>query len=72
MCHIRDVRQVLRQGKLAAVLELDAVLAVLRALVADHADDGAREDTCHSEHSRKLQLRTGTQKKVPGNLPVMK
>ena len=32
---VLDVRQVLRQRELAAVVQLDAVLAVLRANVAD-------------------------------------
>ena len=46
---VLDVRQVLRQRELAAVLQVDAVLAVLRANVADHANDRAGEDTCVEE-----------------------
>ena len=41
---VLDVRQVLRQRELAAVVQIDAVLAVLRANVADHANDRAGED----------------------------
>ena len=43
---VLDVRQVLRQRELAAVRQVDAVLAVLRANVADHANDRAGEDAC--------------------------
>ena len=46
---VLDVRQVLRQRELAAVLQVDAVLAVLRANVADHANDRAGEDACVEE-----------------------
>ena len=46
---VLDVRQVLRQRELAAVVQLDAVLAVLRANVADHANDRAGEDACVEE-----------------------
>ena len=46
---VLDVRQVLRQGKLAAAPQVDAVAAVLRANVADHANDRAGEDACVEE-----------------------
>ena len=46
---VLDVRQVLRQRELAAVPQVDAVLAVLRANVADHANDCAGEDACVEE-----------------------
>ena len=46
---VLDVRQVLRQRELAAVVQVDAVLAVLRANVADHANDRAGEDACVEE-----------------------
>ena len=46
---VLDVRQVLRQRELAAVLQVDAVLAVLRANVADQANDCAGEDACVEE-----------------------
>ena len=49
---VLDVRQVLRQRELAAVVEVD--LASLGADVADHADDGSGEDTCErrlADHS---------------------
>merc|ERR1711988_280794 len=41
---VLDVRQVLRQRELAAVVQLDAILAMLRANVADQANDCAGED----------------------------
>ena len=43
---VLDVRQILRQRELAASFQVDAVLAVLRANVADHANDRACEDAC--------------------------
>ena len=46
---VLDVRQVLRQRELAAVVQLDAATAVLRANVADHANDRAGEDACVEE-----------------------
>ena len=43
---VLDVRQVLRQRELAAAPQVDAIPAMLRANVADHANDRAGEDTC--------------------------
>ena len=47
--HVLDVRQVLRQRELAAVVQVDAVPAMLRANVADQANDCAGEDACVEE-----------------------
>ena len=58
--HVRDARQVLRQSELAAAVQIDAVLAVLGADVADHADDGAGEDTWNTrEGTFRQKVRTG-------------
>ena len=46
---VLDVRQVLGQREPAAFVQPDAVLAVLRANVADHANDCAGEDACVEE-----------------------
>ena len=46
---VLDVRQVLRQRELAAVAQVDAILAMLRANVADQANDCAGEDACVEE-----------------------
>ena len=46
---VLDVRQVLSQRELAAVVQDDAVRAVLRANVADQANDCAGEDACVEE-----------------------
>ena len=46
---VLDVRQVLRQRELAAVLQDDAIPAMLCAKVADHANDRAGEDACVEE-----------------------
>ena len=46
---VLDVRQVLRQRELAAVVQVDAILAMLRANVADQANDCAGEDACVEE-----------------------
>ena len=46
---VLDVRQVLGQRELAGFVQPDAVLAVLRANVADHANDRAGEDACVEE-----------------------
>ena len=59
---VRDVRQVLCQSELAAVIQPDAVLAVLGADVADHADDGTGEDTWNTrEGTFRKKVRTGAQ-----------
>ena len=58
--HVRDVRQVLRQSELAAVGQVD--LASVGADVADHADDGAGEDTWNTrEGTFRKKVRTGAQ-----------
>ena len=44
--HVLDVRQVIRQRELAAAPQVDAVRAMLRANVADHANDRAGEVAC--------------------------
>ena len=44
--HVLDVRQVIRQRELAAAPQVDAARAMLRANVADHANDRAGEDAC--------------------------
>ena len=46
---VLDVRQVLGQRELAAAGQVDALPAVLRANVADHANDRAGEDACVEE-----------------------
>ena len=46
---VLDVRQVLRQRELAAAPQVDAILAMLRANVADQANDCAGEDACVEE-----------------------
>ena len=58
--HVRDVRQVLRQSELAA--EAQVHLASVGADVADHADDGAGEDTWNTrEGTFRKKVRTGAQ-----------
>ena len=49
---VLDVRQVLRQRELAAAPQVDAILAMLRANVADQANDYAGEDACVEEENR--------------------
>ena len=62
---VRDVRQVLRQSELAAAAQFDAVLAVLGAHVADHADDGTGEDTWNTrEGMSRKKVRTGAQRRA--------
>ena len=59
---VRDVRQVLCQGELAAVVQFDTVLAMLGAHITDHADDGTGEDTWNTrEGTFRKKVRTGAQ-----------
>ena len=60
---IRYVRQVLRQSEPAAVFQVDG--ASVGAHVADHADDGAGEDTWNTREGTFFQkVRTGAQRRA--------
>ena len=61
--HVRDVRQVLRQSELAAAAQVH--FASVGADVADHADDGAGEDTWNTrEGTFRKKVRTGAQRRA--------